>query len=129
MCRERVVLCRSNSKHDPSVVPQGPGNAIVNRRCVLSLGGLIALASAPRPADAAPNVIDGQGEVRVLPPTVEEDLTIPQRQILEYNRRTQRQNSAPPEFPSFIREGFDMIVLVPDGYQVRGSCVVETYFL
>lgn len=111
------------------MVPQGPGNAIVNRRCVLSLGGLIALASAPRPADAAPNVIDGQGEVRVLPPTVEEDLTIPQRQILEYNRRTQRQNSAPPEFPSFIREGFDMIVLVPDGYQVRGSCVVETYFL
>lgn len=32
----------------------------------------------------------------------------PSQQILEYNLRTQRQNNAPPDFPAFVREGYDM---------------------
>ncbi|EFN57971.1 hypothetical protein CHLNCDRAFT_12126, partial [Chlorella variabilis] len=39
-----------------------------------------------------------------------------QKQILEYNLRTQRQNNRPPDFPAFVREGYDMTVL-GDGYQ------------
>ena len=113
-----MVLCRSEER-DPGAVPIDSLVRVSRRSVTLYLSGLVAFASTPRPTNAAPNLIDGQGEVRVLPPTVEEDLTIPQRQILEYNKRTQRQNNAPPEFPSFIREGYDMIVLVPDGYQVR----------
>lgn len=49
---------------------------------------------------------------------VEEDLTVSERQVLEYNRRTQKQNNAPPDFPLFVREGYDMTVLTSDGYQV-----------
>ncbi len=33
---------------------------------------------------------------------------LPSPQILEYNLRTQRQNNAPPDFPAFVREGYDM---------------------
>lgn len=40
------------------------------------------------------------------------------RQVLEYNKRTQRQNGAPPDFPLFAREGYDMTVLTSDGYKV-----------
>ena len=64
-------------------------------------------------------MIDGQGVQRMLPLSAEEDLTVAQRQILEYNRRTQRQNNAPPDFPSFLREGYDMTILASEGYQAR----------
>lgn len=60
----------------------------------------------------------------MLPLSAEEDLTIPQRQVLEYNKRTQRQNGAPPDFPLFIREGYDMTVLTPDGYQTSPEGII-----
>ena len=40
-----------------------------------------------------------------------------QQQVLEYNQRIQRQNSAPAAFPAFIRDKFD-ITVVADGYSV-----------
>jgi len=84
------------------------------------LGVSIAVASFATLSSSskAENVIDGQGETRILRVTEEEELSVPQRQVLEYNRRTQRQNGAPPDFPLFIRDGFDMTILVTDGYQV-----------
>lgn len=42
-----------------------------------------------------------------------------QKQVLEYNLRTQRQNSVPPDFPAFVRQGYDMTILA-DGYTVGG---------
>jgi FKBP-type peptidyl-prolyl cis-trans isomerase len=86
---------------------------------VATIGTAISL-----PAYAETSVIDGQGQTRVLPLTAEEDLTIPERQVLEYNKRTQRQNSAPPDFPLFVREGFDMTVLTPEGYQVSPEGII-----
>jgi FKBP-type peptidyl-prolyl cis-trans isomerase len=73
-------------------------------------------------------VIDGQGVQRMLPLSAEEDLTVAQRQILEYNRRTQRQNNAPPDFPSFLREGYDMTILASEGYQVTPEGVIYKDF-
>ncbi len=35
--------------------------------------------------------------------------------MLETNRRVQAQNNAPPDFPAFVRQGFDIKVLA-DGY-------------
>lgn len=91
---------------------------ITSRRLFLSTAGV--LASIPTlPTRAAPSPIDGQGETRVLKLDAEEDLSVPERQVLEINRRTQRQNNAPPDFPSFIREGYDMTILTSEGYQVR----------
>ena len=37
--------------------------------------------------------------------------------MLETNRRVQAQNNAPPDFPAFVRQGFDIKVLA-DGYGV-----------
>ena len=42
-----------------------------------------------------------------------------QRQLLEINLRTQRQNNAPLDFPNFVREGYDVTV-VGDSFQVGG---------
>ena len=91
------------------------------RSCSLALAmsTLSSLGISPRPAQAAGDtILDGQGAVRVVGMEVEEDLTVSERQVLEYNRRTQKQNNAPPDFPLFVREGYDMTVLTSDGYQV-----------
>jgi FKBP-type peptidyl-prolyl cis-trans isomerase len=83
-----------------------------------STAALLAASTLPPSQSKAEGVVDGQGEVRVLPLEAEEDLSVPQRQVLEYNKRSQRQNGAPPDFPLFVREGFDMTILASDGYQV-----------
>ena len=70
----------------------------------------------PMPAKSDGQIVDGQGELKVLGLDQEENLTVSERQILEYNRRSQRQNNAPPDFPNFIREGFDMTILTSEGY-------------
>jgi FKBP-type peptidyl-prolyl cis-trans isomerase len=66
--------------------------------------------------------IDGQGSLEVLLSDdlelAEEELTVTQRQALIINRRTQKQNNVPPDFPLFARDGYDMTILVSNGYQV-----------
>jgi len=90
------------------------------RSCSLALAMSTTLSSLGiSPAQASGDtILDGQGAVRVAGLEVEEDLTVSERQVLEYNRRTQKQNNAPPDFPLFVREGYDMTVLTSDGYQV-----------
>lgn len=61
--------------------------------------------------------MDGQGVERVLNLASGDSLPTTARQVLEYNRRIQRQNNAPEDFPNFVREGYDMTLLVDDGYQ------------
>ncbi|XP_010544581.1 PREDICTED: peptidyl-prolyl cis-trans isomerase FKBP20-2, chloroplastic [Tarenaya hassleriana] len=39
-----------------------------------------------------------------------------ERRLLEQNKRIQRENNAPEEFPNFIREGFEVKVVTPDNY-------------
>jgi FKBP-type peptidyl-prolyl cis-trans isomerase len=110
----RNVHCASHSDtNDHSQIPAFTRRALFG---AVALGA--AVSSSPLSAYAETNVIDGQGQTRVLPLSSEEDLSIPERQVLEYNKRTQRQNSAPPDFPLFVREGYDMTVLTPEGYQV-----------
>jgi hypothetical protein len=41
--------------------------------------------------------------------------TKPRNQVLALNRRVQAQNRAPEEFPGFVRQGFD-ILIVADGF-------------
>lgn len=44
-----------------------------------------------------------------------------ERRLLEQNRRIQKLNQAPPEFPGFIREGFEVKVVTGPGYQQSSS--------
>uniref|UniRef100_A0A804L7X8 peptidylprolyl isomerase n=1 Tax=Musa acuminata subsp. malaccensis TaxID=214687 RepID=A0A804L7X8_MUSAM len=39
-----------------------------------------------------------------------------ERRLLEQNRKIQEANSAPEDFPNFIREGFQVKVVISDGY-------------
>ncbi|KAL4447299.1 hypothetical protein ABPG77_007332 [Micractinium sp. CCAP 211/92] len=99
-----------------------PVHAVASRRQLFAGAAAtvaaLAMGGLPRPALAADpaNVIDGQGETFLVPTSAVENFTAAQRQILEYNLRTQRQNNAPPDFPAFVREGYDMTILA-DGYQ------------
>lgn len=88
------------------------------RRAVLQQSGLLAFSVLIPNVAKAENIIDGQGATRVVPLSEEENLTDVERQILEFNRRTQRQNNVPKDFPNFIREGYDMTILAPEGFQV-----------
>lgn len=66
--------------------------------------------------------IDGQGSLSVLlsddVSLAEDELSVTERQALQINRRTQKQNGVPPDFPLFARDGYNMTVLVSNGYQV-----------
>eukprot|EP00887_Chlorella_sp_A99_P001958 scaffold18.g1958.t1 len=95
---------------------------------------LPALESAPVPPSApvstleSKSLIDGQGETRLLPVSATADLTQAQKQVLEYNLRSQRQNAAPPDFPSFVRQGYDMTILA-DGYQISPEGLIYRDFV
>ncbi|CAN0921830.1 Peptidyl-prolyl cis-trans isomerase FKBP20-2, chloroplastic [Linum grandiflorum] len=39
-----------------------------------------------------------------------------ERRLLEQNKRVQRENNAPEEFPNFVREGFEVKVVASDKY-------------
>lgn len=39
-----------------------------------------------------------------------------EKRLLEQNKRMQKLNNAPPDFPGFIREGFDVKVITDDRY-------------
>lgn len=102
----------------------------LDRRSVLlevaiaSIAVVVDSACFSIPSARAESVIDGQGTTEVLPLSAEEDLSVPQRQVLEYNRRSQRQNGVPPDFPLFVREGYNMTVLVSDGYEVSPEGII-----
>lgn len=47
-----------------------------------------------------------------------------ERRLLEQNKRIQRENSAPQDFPNFIREGFSVKVVTSDNYVKRDSGLI-----
>ena len=80
---------------------------------------VVAAAAAPQPAQAAAgDPIAPEGKTELVPRAAVQEFTQAQKQVLQNNLRTQRQNNAPLDFPNFVREGYDMTI-VADGYQVR----------
>lgn len=51
-----------------------------------------------------------------------------ERRLLEQNKRIQRENNAPEDFPSFIREGFQVKVVTPSNYVRRDSGLIYRDF-
>ena len=53
-------------------------------------------------------------------------------QVLEINKRVQRQNNSPNGFPNFVRQGFDLKVVAdgytkhPDGFIYRVSSLWDS---
>ncbi|KAF7825127.1 peptidyl-prolyl cis-trans isomerase FKBP20-2, chloroplastic isoform X1 [Senna tora] len=51
-----------------------------------------------------------------------------EKRLLEQNKRIQRENNAPDEFPNFVREGFEVKVVAPDSYIKRDSGLIYKDF-
>ncbi|KAI8530888.1 hypothetical protein RHMOL_Rhmol11G0095000 [Rhododendron molle] len=47
-----------------------------------------------------------------------------ERRLLEQNKRIQRENNAPEDFPSFVREGFQVNVVTSENYVKRDSGLI-----
>ncbi|KAF3335516.1 peptidyl-prolyl cis-trans isomerase FKBP20-2 [Carex littledalei] len=47
-----------------------------------------------------------------------------ERRLLEQNRKMQQANNAPEDFPSFIREGFEVKVVTPENYTKSNSGLI-----
>ncbi|XP_021892737.1 peptidyl-prolyl cis-trans isomerase FKBP20-2, chloroplastic isoform X2 [Carica papaya] len=47
-----------------------------------------------------------------------------ERRLLEQNRRIQKENNAPDDFPNFVREGFEVKVVTSENYIKRDSGLI-----
>ncbi|KAL8500408.1 hypothetical protein ACS0TY_020124 [Phlomoides rotata] len=47
-----------------------------------------------------------------------------ERRLLEQNKRIQRENNVPDDFPNFVREGFAVKVVTPENYVTRASGLI-----
>ncbi|GAB4823423.1 hypothetical protein N2152v2_010469 [Parachlorella kessleri] len=89
----------------------------------------VAAAAGPQPAQAAVgDPIAPEGKTEVVPRAAVQEFTQAQKQVLQNNLRTQRQNNAPLDFPNFVREGYDMTI-VADGYQVSPEGLIYKDFV
>ncbi|CAH1412194.1 unnamed protein product [Lactuca virosa] len=52
-----------------------------------------------------------------------------EKRLLEQNKRVQRENNAPDEFPSFVREGFEVKVVASENYVKRDSGLIYRDFV
>lgn len=119
MPRREAGVARSSAEGGPAITPQPAQPPALSRRQLLAAALLVPAVAAASPAPAlADSVLDGQGSTLFLPLSAVDQLTQAQKKILDFNRRTQRQNGSPPDFPGFLRDGYDMTVLAGDGYQV-----------
>jgi len=80
--------------------------ALVGRRCFISLASVYlgTLLTVSGPSALAVTVRE-----RKLS-------SYDEQRLLEQNKRIQNANGAPPNFPNFIREGFNVKVMTPDNY-------------
>ncbi|KAJ0051701.1 hypothetical protein Pint_00115 [Pistacia integerrima] len=51
-----------------------------------------------------------------------------ERRLLEQNKRIQRENNAPDDFPNFVREGFEVKVVASESYIKRDSGLIYRDF-
>nr|GEW42359.1 peptidyl-prolyl cis-trans isomerase FKBP20-2, chloroplastic [Tanacetum cinerariifolium] len=51
-----------------------------------------------------------------------------EKRLLEQNKRVQRENNAPDDFPSFVREGFEVKVVASENYVRRDSGLIYRDF-
>ncbi|XP_044481318.1 peptidyl-prolyl cis-trans isomerase FKBP20-2, chloroplastic-like [Mangifera indica] len=51
-----------------------------------------------------------------------------ERRLLEQNKRRQRENNAPEDFPNFVREGFEVKVVASENYIKRDSGLIYKDF-
>eukprot|EP00898_Chlorokybus_atmophyticus_P004677 jgi/Chlat1/520/Chrsp103S01111 len=109
--RPSRVLCRAGSHGSgaPDVRQSLEGKAVSRRQ----LAALLAAAVAAVPVLGAHAAAS----------------QTPEEKLLEYNRRIQSLNNVPDGFPAFVREGYDVRVLTPEGYVTSSSGLLYRDFV
>lgn len=51
-----------------------------------------------------------------------------EKRLLQQNKRVQKENNAPEDFPSFVREGFEVKVVTPEKYAKKDSGLIYKDF-
>uniref|UniRef100_A0A061R0F0 peptidylprolyl isomerase n=1 Tax=Tetraselmis sp. GSL018 TaxID=582737 RepID=A0A061R0F0_9CHLO len=80
-------------------------------------------------AEQSAQAVDDEGKVELLPKANAAELSLSEKQILEYNKRIQAQNRVPRDFPWFVREGFDVKVLADDFETTPEGLMTRTFQL
>eukprot|EP00193_Tetraselmis_chui_P008876 CAMPEP_0177767592 /NCGR_PEP_ID=MMETSP0491_2-20121128/9209_1 /TAXON_ID=63592 /ORGANISM="Tetraselmis chuii, Strain PLY429" /LENGTH=280 /DNA_ID=CAMNT_0019284221 /DNA_START=136 /DNA_END=978 /DNA_ORIENTATION=+ len=107
--------------------------AAVSRRALLGIGAVLTAwqpTTSRQGAAFAQQVSapgDEEGQVDLLPKSAAAELSLSEKQVLEYNKRIQTQNRVPLEFPWFVREGFNVKILA-DGFSVSPEGLVTKTF-
>lgn len=60
--------------------------------------------------------------------TLASELTLQEQQLLEFNQRIAKLNNAPDDYPSFVRNGYDVRVLTSPGYVETDSGLIYKDF-
>lgn len=120
----------------PAAAAAAPSLPATRRALLLASVGVAATLIAPgwAAADAPPpnalpaldsaGAFDG-GTVVLLDPADAASLTMTELQILDNNRRVQAANGAPPDFPAFVRAGFEVKVVPPSaGYAATDAGLI-----
>jgi hypothetical protein len=84
-------------------------------------------AARPPPSGSTTQGVDVDGRVFLLNADEAAALTLSERQVLILNERIQKQSRVPKDFPSFIREGFDVKVVAP-GYSITPQGIIYKDF-
>lgn len=98
----------------------------------LLLTAVFAAAAAAMPAaaqavDTVPTQGFGEGRTVLLTAQEVAALTPSEKQVLMLNKRIQAQNRCPIDFPTFVREGFN-IKVIGQGYQVKPNGLIYKDF-
>ncbi|CAK0783627.1 hypothetical protein CVIRNUC_006826 [Coccomyxa viridis] len=79
-------------------------------------GAALIAAQDARAASKLKDVVDG-GVTVLVPSSTTDSFSPAEKKSLENNRRIQQQNNVPSDFPSFVRQGYD-IKIMADGYDI-----------
>ncbi|KAK9843584.1 hypothetical protein WJX84_004988, partial [Apatococcus fuscideae] len=129
--RPRPPVCRRSERRqsrDDRHAPQESQHASSTTRRSLLAGLVLAPAAlqASGPCPGAPQAAAAALSQDVRECQAGKLLTLPEKQVLEQNRRRQAQNSAPRDFPSFARQGFDIKILA-DGYSTSNGLIYKDF--
>jgi len=124
---ERCKLCarcQIAPEAGTSTAKGSSGGACGRRQVLAGVAGLGYLLQSGRGAQAAtPQQSLEGGITQLLNSTATNTFTLNEKQLLEINRRVHKQNNVPPEFPLFVRNGFN-IKVVADGYATAPSGLI-----
>ncbi|CAL1388806.1 unnamed protein product [Linum trigynum] len=113
--KKHEMRCCSHNFNDEGIrIQSGPVSEKLRRR-------LLIFISVPASSFLLFQTFPSLGKTKTKNPYDE-------RRLLEQNKRVQRENNAPEDFPSFVREGFEVKVVASEKYLKTNSGLIYKDF-